>query len=85
MLSDLAGDRSLRIVWTEADVIDPRAAAGELVAHPAVQPIHIGFGDEAARDAGLVGEDEYPIAGLVEAANGPATLGIQRMRSCVPR
>jgi hypothetical protein len=79
MLSDLAGDRSLRIVWT------PRAAAGELVAHPAVQPIHIGFGDEAARDAGLVGEDEYPIAGLVEAANGPATLGIQRMRSCVPR
>src|SRR4051795_6584715 len=75
MLSDVAGDRSLRMVWTEADVIDPRAVTGELGTHPAVQPVHVGVSEEAARDAGLVGEDEYPIAGLVEAANGPRNVG----------
>src|SRR6266702_5299133 len=75
MFLDVAGDRSLRMVRTEADVIDPRTFAGELVAYPAVQRVHISFGVEAAGDAGLVGEDKHQIAGLIETADGLGDVG----------
>ena len=45
------------------------ALRGELGAHPVVQRVEFVLGEEAARHAGLVGEEEHEIAGLVEPAD----------------
>ena len=52
------------------DVVDPCALRGQLRAHPVEQRIEFAFGKMTMRHAGLVGEEEHQIAGIVEPANG---------------
>src|SRR5205814_631264 len=49
-----------------ARVVDPGALRLQLVQHPAVQLDQIVFGEHAARDAGLVGDDENEVPRVVE-------------------
>src|SRR5581483_10242795 len=44
-----------------ADVVDARALRQELGAHPVMQHVELGLGEEAARHAGLIGEEEHEI------------------------
>ena len=74
-LAAVAGPRivaqpAVRMVRTEADVVDARILSGEFAAHPVVQGAHVRFAEHAARHAGLVGDDEDVIAGLIEVADG---------------
>jgi hypothetical protein len=50
------------------------------VQHPDVELDEIVFGEQAARDPGLIGNDENEVASFVAAA----TPGIQRKRSRLP-
>src|ERR1700755_438563 len=56
------------MVRAVADIVDARALRQQLGAHPVVQHVEFGLGEEAARHAGLVGEEEHEIAGVVEPA-----------------
>ena len=69
VILEIALDGSRRMMRTVSDVVDPRALRQKFRAHPVVQHIELGLGEEAARDAGLVGEEEHEIAGLVQAAD----------------
>jgi len=66
MIFEIARDRSVRMMRTISDVVDHSALGGELGAHPVVQCVELDLGEKAARDAGLVGEEENEIAGIVE-------------------
>ena len=52
------------------DAIDARAGGGEFCREPVVQALHLLFGIEAARDAGLVGDDEDEPVHRIEAGDG---------------
>src|SRR5260370_41646089 len=56
------------MVGAISDIGDDSALGGEFGAHPVVQGAQIIPGKKAARYAGLIGEEEYKISGLVEAA-----------------
>ena len=66
MILEIARDRSVRMMRAISDVVDDSALRGKLGAHPVMQRVELGFGEKAARDAGLVGEEENEIAGVVE-------------------
>eukprot|EP01035_Chromulina_nebulosa_P041328 gene41328-55899_t len=67
VILEIAGDRAGGMVRAIADVVDHGAFGFQLGAHPVMQL--------SARDAGLVGENEYQIAGVVEATDGLCRIG----------
>ena len=69
MILEIAGDRSVGMMRAIPDVVDHGALRGEFGAHPVVQHVELVLGEEAARHAGLVGEEEHEIAGIVEPAD----------------
>ena len=69
MVFEIAGDGAGGMMRTIADVVDPGALRGEFVAHPVVQRIDVVFREVAARHAGLVGEEEHEISGVVQASD----------------
>src|SRR5437868_14454119 len=69
MILQIALDGAGRMVRAVPDIVDARALRQQFGAHPVMQHIELGLGEEAARDAGLVGEEEDKIAGVVEAAD----------------
>ena len=84
MIFEIAGDGARGMMRAIPDVVDHGALRGELGAHPVVQHVEFVFGEVAARHAGLVGEEEHEIAGVVQPPDRLAAFGIQRMRSRVP-
>src|ERR1700727_2685879 len=66
MVFEITRDRSIRVMRAIADVVDDGALCGELSAHPVMQGVEFALGEEAACDAGLVGEEEHEIAGVVQ-------------------
>src|SRR4051812_36840675 len=69
VIFQIAGHGAIWMVRAIPDVVDVRALCCEFREHPVVQRIELGLGEKAARDARLIGEEEYKIAGLVEAAD----------------
>src|SRR5579862_9456544 len=52
-----------------ADVVDHSALRSEFAPHPVMQRVERIFREKATRDAGLIGEEEHEIAGVVEPAD----------------
>src|SRR4051812_22318994 len=69
MVFEIPGNRSVGMVRTIPDVVNPCVLRGKLAAHPVVQRAQIVFGEKAAGDAGLIGEEKDEIAGFIEATN----------------
>ena len=69
MVFEIALDRSVGMMRAIPDVVDTRALGGEFGEHPVVQRVEFVFGEEAARHAGLIGEEEHEISGVVEPAD----------------
>src|ERR1700738_132773 len=67
VIPKIAGDRSIGMMRAIPDIVDDGVLRGEFGAHPVVQRVEIGFGKKAARHAGLIGEEEYEISGVVGA------------------
>jgi hypothetical protein len=53
------------------DPVEAHAGAGELGGEVVVHPPEVALGEVAARDAGLVGDDDEAEAGLLEGAELP--------------
>src|SRR6185437_500330 len=68
VIFEITRNRTLRMVRAITDVVDDGALRRQFGAHPVMQHVERFFAIEAARDAGLVGEEENEIAGLVESA-----------------
>ena len=69
MVFEIAGDGAVGMVRAISDVVDAGALRGKFGAHPVVQRVELVLGEEAARHAGLVGEEEHEIAGVVQPAD----------------
>src|SRR4051812_18462061 len=69
MVFQIAGNGAVGMMRAIPDIVDDGALGGEFGAHPVVQHVEFLLGEVAARDAGLVGEEEHVIAGLVEPAD----------------
>ena len=69
MVFQIALDRSGRMMRAIPDVVDDGALRRQFGEHPVVQLADIALGKEAARHAGLVGEEEDKISGVVEPAD----------------
>jgi len=69
MVLEIALDRTIGMVRAVADVVDMRALIRKFLAHPVVEGAEIVLGEKAARHAGLIGEKEHKIAGVVEPAD----------------
>src|SRR5258708_8911008 len=66
MVVQIARDRSLRMMRAVPDIVDPRALGGKFGNHPVVQLVEFVLGEEAPRHAGLIGEEEHEITGIVQ-------------------
>src|SRR5262249_46647531 len=66
---EIAGNRAVGMVRAISDVVDDGALRQKLLSHPLMQRIELGCGEEAARHAGLVGEEEHEIAGVIQPAD----------------
>ncbi len=66
---EIAGNRSAGMMRAISDIVDDGALSGELGAHPVVQRAQIVLRKESARHAGLIGEEEHKISGIVQAAD----------------
>ncbi|MGY4377942.1 hypothetical protein ACVWZ3_005581 [Bradyrhizobium sp. i1.3.6] len=71
-VATVALDDAIGMVGTVFECVDPRTDRGELVRHPAMQRFYIALLVESTGDAGLVGDDEGEIAGLVHEPDGLA-------------
>ena len=69
VIFEIAGDRSFGMVRAISDIVDDCALGGEFGAHPVVQRVEFIFGEETARHAGLIGEEEHQISGRVQPAD----------------
>src|SRR5882762_1844609 len=69
VIFEIAGNRSVRMMRAISDVVDNGTQGGELAPHPVVQRAQFVLGEESARHAGLIGEEEHKISGIVEAAD----------------
>src|SRR5690349_7380236 len=66
MIFQIALHRAGWMMRAVPDIVDARALRQQFGQHPVVQPVQFSLGEEAARDAGLVGEEEHEIAGVIE-------------------
>src|SRR5581483_9098075 len=69
MVFEIALDRSFRMVRAIADIVDMRSLRCKFAPHPIMKFVELVFGEETARHAGLVGEEEDEIAGVVQTAD----------------
>src|SRR5207248_1657826 len=61
--------RSVGMMRAISDVIDHGTLGSKLGAHPVVQRIEFRFREEAAGDAGLIGEEEHEIPSVIQSAD----------------
>src|SRR5208282_1401633 len=59
-------DASLRMKWAIPPVVDRSAGGGQFLRHPAMKRPNRVLPVASLRDAGLIGDDKYIIAGVVQ-------------------
>ena len=69
MIFEIALDRPGRMMRAIPDVVDDGALRRQFGEHPVMQRVEFVLGEKAARHAGLVGEEEDEISGVVEPAD----------------